>query len=160
MKTGLGTVLAIGLIAGTLDIADSLIFNAFRDISPSMVFRYIASGLIVVNAAADGGAAAVALGIVLHYLIALIWTGVFFAASRKLAVLTARPVVSGLAYGVIVYLVMNWIVLPLSRVPHSHNVTIASRINGVLAVMLCIGLAISLLARRLVPATERFDTIS
>jgi hypothetical protein len=160
MKTGGRAVLAIGLIAGTLDIADSLIFNAFRGITPAMVFRYIASGLIGMNAAADGGLEVVLLGVALHYLIALIWTGIFFAASRRLRLLTARPVGSGLAYGIVVYLVMNWIVLPLSRVPHVHNATMGSRINGVLAVVLFIGLTISLLMRRLAPAAERFDTIS
>ncbi|MBV8098626.1 MAG: hypothetical protein JOZ31_05660 [Verrucomicrobia bacterium] len=39
-------VLAIGLFAGTLDIADSLIFNILRGITPVMVLQYIASGLI------------------------------------------------------------------------------------------------------------------
>ncbi|HEX4200826.1 MAG TPA: hypothetical protein VHY59_04860 [Chthoniobacterales bacterium] len=39
-------VLAIGLFAGTLDIADALIFNVLRGITPVMVLQYIASGLI------------------------------------------------------------------------------------------------------------------
>jgi hypothetical protein len=44
------------------------------------------------------------------------------------------------------YLVMNLIVLPLSGVPRATSaMTLASRINGVLALMFCIGLAISLL---------------
>jgi hypothetical protein len=50
---------------------------------------------------------------------------------------------------------MNFIVLPLSAVPHSRSaITLASRINGVLALLLFIGLPISLLVRRhLTPAT-------
>lgn len=38
----LGSMVRIGLIAGTLDIAESLIFNAFRHIAPEMIFQYIA----------------------------------------------------------------------------------------------------------------------
>jgi hypothetical protein len=97
--TNLITVLWIGLVAGTLDITDNLIFNQFRGITPRMVFRYIASGLIGMKAAVSGGFAAVVLGVAIHYTIAIFWTALFYAASRKLAVLTRRPVVSGLVYG-------------------------------------------------------------
>jgi uncharacterized membrane protein YagU involved in acid resistance len=95
------------------------------------------------------GLASVALGVVLHYLIALAWAGIFYVASRKLPILGRRPVICGLLYGAVVYGFMNMIVLPLSGVPHAENaITTASRINGVLAVLLCIGLTISLLVRR------------
>ena len=113
-----------------------------------MVFQYIASGLIGIKAF-RGGPASVALGVAVHYAIALFWTGVFYAASRKLAILSQRPVLSGLIYGGGVYLFMNFIVLPLSAVPHARSaITLASRINGVLALLLFIGLPISLLVRR------------
>ncbi len=144
----LAVIVKIGLIAGTLDITYNLIFNAFRGITPKMVFQYIASGLIGTRAV-RGGIASVAFGVVLHYLIALIWTTVFYAASRRLTILWRRPVISGLVYGAAVYLFMNLVVLPLSAVPHVRSaMTMASRINGVLALLLCIGLTISLLMRR------------
>lgn len=141
-------LLAIGLIAGTLDITYNLIFNAFRGITPKMVFQYIAGGLIGPKSTRYG-AASVTLGVVIHYLIALLWTIVFYLASRKLAILRRRPAICGLLYGVAVYLFMNFIVLPLSAVPHVRSAaTLASRINGVLALMLCIGLTIALLVHR------------
>ena len=141
-------ILRVGLIAGTLDITENLIFNELRAITPKMVFQYIASGLIGMKAF-GGGTASVGLGIILHYVIATTWTGIFYAASRKLAILRRRPVICGLLYGGAVYLFMNLIVLPLSGVPHAAGaMTIASRISGVLAVVFCIGLTISLLVRR------------
>jgi hypothetical protein len=144
-------ILITGLIAGTLDITDSLVFNHFRGITSTMVFQYIATGLIG-RRAIDLGQASVALGIVLHYTIALTWTAIFYVASRKLAILTRRPVICGLLYGAFVYFVMNFIVLPLSRVPHVHaTATLSARINAVVALLLCIGLTISLLLRRLAP---------
>jgi len=142
------TILWIGLLAGTLDITDNLIFNQLRGIRPKMVFQYIASGLIGLKAFQDG-LESVILGVAIHYTIALIWTGVFYAASRKLAILSRRPVFSGLVYGGAIYLFMNFIILPLSGVPHPRSaITLASRINGVLALLLFIGLPISLLVRR------------
>ena len=147
----LGTIPAIvgvGLIAGSLDIAESLIFNQLRGITPKMVFQYIASGLIG-QKSFRSGMPSVALGVGLHYLIALIWTLIFYLASRQFRILRRRPVLCGLLYGAFVYLFMNLVVLPLSAVPHTGNaIALASRISGVLAVLFCIGLTISLLLRR------------
>jgi uncharacterized membrane protein YagU involved in acid resistance len=149
--SALPTILWIGLVAGTLDITDNLVFNLLRGITPKMVFQYIASGLIGSSSFQRGGAS-IALGVVLHYVIALTWTVAFYAASRKLPILSRRPVISGLLYGGVVYLFMTLIVLPLSRVPYAPRATtIASRINGVLAVLLFIGLTISLMVRRFTP---------
>src|SRR5260370_12703984 len=89
------TILWIGLLAGTLDITDNLIFNQLRGITPKMVFQFIASGLIGMKAFRDG-LASVALGVAIHYTIALIWTALFYAASRKLPILNRRPALRGL----------------------------------------------------------------
>jgi hypothetical protein len=140
-------VLWIGAIAGTLDIGEDLIFVAHQNITPEMVFRFIASGLIG-PAAAQTGSGPVVLGVLLHYFIALAWTAVFFVASEKLLILRRRPVISGLVYGVIVYLFMNLVVLPLSSIPPGiASTSLPARVNGVLAVVFCIGLAVSLLTR-------------
>lgn len=142
------TILWIGLIAGTLDITDALVFNQLRGVTPAMVLQYIASGLIGMRSFRSG-MASVFLGLVLHYFIALTWTGIFYAGSRKLAILGRRPVICGLIYGGAVYLFMNLIVLPFSRVPRLQNpMTLAARVNGVLAVVLFIGLTVSLLVHR------------
>jgi len=148
-RSALVSIVRIGLIAGTLDISDNLIFNHFRGITPKMVFQYIASGLIGIDKALALGGASVTLGVVLHYFITTAWTATFYFASGRLSLLQRRPIISGLVYGGIVYVFMNFAVLPLSRVPHVHStITLANRLNGVLAVVLCIGLTISLLARR------------
>jgi uncharacterized membrane protein YagU involved in acid resistance len=148
LNVPLAALLRIGLIAGTLDIGENLTFNHFRSVTPGMVFHYIASGLLGMKAF-EMGFDAVLLGVVIHYTIALTWTVIYYLASRKLPVLISRPVISGLLYGVVVYLVMNFIVLPLTGVPHSDKaVTLASRISNVLALMFCIGLTVALLLRR------------
>src|SRR5207244_13591412 len=95
--TSLVTILWIGLFAGTLDIADNLIFNQLRGITPRMVFQYIASGLIGMKAF-QSGFASVALGVAIHYAIAVTWTAVFYAPSRKPALLTRRSVLSARLY--------------------------------------------------------------
>lgn len=146
-------VVRIGLIAGTLDIGENLIFNAFRGITPKMVFQFIASGLIGLDEALALGIASVALGVAIHYCIATWWAFVYYAASRKMKFLVRRAAISGIVYGGLVYIVMNFAVLPLTRVPHPKAaMTIASRVSGVLALLFCIGLTIALLVRRSEPS--------
>ena len=141
-------MLWIGLIAGTLDITDALVFNAFRHVTPAMIFRYIASGLTG-PWAFHAGMTSVALGVAIHYTIAMSWTVLYWAASARLAILVRRPVMCGLLYGALVYVVMNFVALPLTRVPHARTPpTLASQINAVLALLFCIGLTVAVLTRR------------
>jgi hypothetical protein len=148
MSKRIRAIFWIGLTAGTLDITENLVFNHFRGISPWRVFQYIASGLIGMKSF-QSGESSVALGVAVHYAIALTWTAIFLCTALKFPTITRRPLLSGVVYGCVVYLIMNFIVLPLSGVPHPPAaITIASRINAVLALIFCIGLPVSLLTRK------------
>ena len=57
------------------------------------------------------------LGGALHFLIAISAAAIYYAASRRIAFLTKRPIVAGLLYGPLVYAFMNGVVLPLSMIP-------------------------------------------
>jgi hypothetical protein len=71
----------------------------------------IAAGLLGAKSY-QGGIATAGLGLVLHFFVAFIVVSVFYLASRKIALLTERPVTSGIVYGIGVYVVMYWGVLP------------------------------------------------
>jgi len=145
------TVVWIGLVAGTLDITENIIFNHFRGVTMKMIFQYIASGLIGMKSFSLG-TESVALGVAIHYAIAMTWTVIFYLLSRKLLILTRQAAICGIVYGGVVYVIMNFVVLPLTAVPHSTKaVTLASRVSGVLALLFCIGLTISLLIREYAP---------
>lgn len=151
---GVWTVVWIGLVAGTLDISENIIFNAFRHITPYQIFQYIASGLIDGRSFTMGGAS-VALGVAIHYAIAMTWTAVFYLLSRRLKILTRQATICGIVYGGVVYIIMNFVVLPMTRVPHARAaMTVASRVSGVLALLFCIGLAIALMMKKFAPPRE------
>ena len=136
-----------GLIAGTLDICAAFLTAWWRaGISPGALLRFVASGLLG-PAAAQGGAKVALLGLALHFLIATIWTVVFYLASRKWLLLVERPVMFGLLYGIAVYTFMNFVVLPLSFVAQRPRTAIGTTI-GLLTIMFCIGLPIALVVRR------------
>lgn len=136
-----------GLIAGILDIsAACLTAYLRRGIPPGAVLRYVASGALG-PAAATGGTQAAILGLAFHFVIATGAATVFYLASRRWMFLVERPVLSGLLYGIVVYVFMNFIVLPLSRVARGP-MTLSNTLIQVVILMLCIGLPIALIVRR------------
>jgi hypothetical protein len=144
----LWTILWIGLVAGTLDITENIVFNAFRGITAWRIFQYIASGILGRHSFQMGWTS-VGLGVAIHYAIALVWTTIFYVAATKFIGLTRRPILTGIIYGIIVYLVMTFLVVPLTAVPpRPAAVSLVNRINAVLALVFCIGLPIALLVRK------------
>ena len=137
------------LTAGVLDIAYAILFSYFRSgTPPTRLLQSVASGALGRDAAYAGGAATAAIGLGFHFLIAFIITGIFFAAAARAPVLTSRPLLTGAIYGIGVYLVMNFVVIPLSRIgPRPMPATIVI-VTGVLVHMFLIGLPIASGARR------------
>lgn len=76
-------------------------------------WRGVASGWIGAPAAREGGAAAVLLGVATHFGIALAMAAVYVLAARRLPGLTARPMIAGALYGLVLYVIMYLVVLPL-----------------------------------------------
>jgi hypothetical protein len=143
------TWLCIGaLVAGTFDISYATSFSYLRSgVPPGRVLRYVASGLLGASAF-NGGTPIAILGLGLHFLIAFIVTAIFFGAASLLPSLTRRPLVIGALYGLVVYIVMNYVVLPLSRIGPRPTPPAAVWVSGVLVHMFLIGVPIALAARR------------
>jgi uncharacterized membrane protein YagU involved in acid resistance len=139
-------ILWAGLIAGTLDITDALVFYGLRGVPPVRLLQNIASGLIG-RGAFQGGLSTAALGLLLHFAIAYSAASVYYLLSRSFGLLNRRLVVCGLLYGLGAYLFMNHVVLPLTF-PNRAPLSGIALVNGVLAVMLFIGLTISIVVNR------------
>lgn len=107
-------VLAGGVLAGTLDILYACLFWAAKaDLPPTRIFQSVAAGLLG-EASFQGGAATAALGLALHFFIACTMAVTYYLAARRWPLLTRRPVPLGIAYGLLLYVVMNYVVVPLS----------------------------------------------
>lgn len=79
------------------------------------LFQTIAVGVLG-KASYDGGMNAAYLGAGLHLFIATMFVLTYTLVSRRAPQLLGKPFVYGPAYGVLLYLIMNFVVLPLSRV--------------------------------------------
>jgi hypothetical protein len=112
-----------GLVVGTLDILDAFVFFWLRSgVRPARILHSISAGLLGREAAIAGGAATAALGLALHFLIAFTVVAAAVLAAVRVPALARRPLVTGPLYGLAVYAVMNYIVIPLSAAPGGGGV--------------------------------------
>lgn len=139
-------ILTAGLVVGAMDITSAIVLTLLHGGTIMRLMQFIASGLLG-KSAFQGGLATAALGLALHFVIAFGLVTVFYFASRKLAFLRQRPVPSGIAYGLIVFAVMNLIVLPLSAATPRHS--LSGDLIQIAIHMFIIGLPTSLLLHRL-----------
>lgn len=144
-------ILIGGLIAGALDITYAFIFSYLRSgRSPKFVLQSVATGALG-RRSFEGGFKTAALGLVFHFLIALIAATVYVVASRFIPFMVAQPLISGIVYGLCVFAFMYGVVLRVSAVrlatwPWSLPKPVL--IGGLLIHMLGIGLPIALVARK------------
>ena len=141
---------AIGLatlVAGCLDITSAFVIWTIKGIPLTRGLRGIAAGLLGREMALNGGAGTAALGLALHFFIMFGVATAFYAASRALPLLVRRPILSGIIYGPLVYLVMYWLVVPLSRIgPRPHS--ISNDVTAILIHIFLIGMPIALIVSR------------
>ena len=148
------TILYGGLAVGILDGLFALIFyGLILGIKPMRIFQPVASGLIG-KTSFEGGVPTLLLGILLHFVVASCIAAVYYAASLKFPVLINQAVVCGLIYGMIAYLGMNYVVIPLSAVgPRGFSLPIF--LTGIIGHALLVGLPIGLLTRWSAKANKR-----
>jgi uncharacterized membrane protein YagU involved in acid resistance len=142
-RSTLSSIFLGGFIAGTIDIGAACLINSAK---PAVILQAIASGLLG-KSAFGGGARTAAVGLALQWAMSIIIATIFVLASRWRPALQRRWVEAGLAYGVVVFAVMNYVVLPLSAVGHSPRFRVAHFIEDLIA-MLLFGLIVAFFARR------------
>jgi hypothetical protein len=145
MRAAIRTIALTGLIVGAMDITSAFIIAIVRGSTATRLLQFVASGLLGPKAF-ERGAATAALGLGLHFVIAFSLVTVFYAVSRQFSLLRRQAVISGVAYGLIVYGFMNLIVLPLSAAKPRHSLT--GDLIQIGIHLFVIGLPTALLVRR------------
>jgi hypothetical protein len=143
-------ILAGGLIAGALDIGAAALINL---LDPRIILRFIAGGVLG-KAALQGGTGTLWLGLFLQWGMSLLIAAIFVLASLRLRRMAGHWIRAGLAYGVIVFVVMNYVVVPLSAWHRINHFTSAKFIEN-LAAMLLFGLIVAFSARRFLRGPSR-----
>jgi uncharacterized membrane protein YagU involved in acid resistance len=143
-QTGWKGIFWGGTIAGVCDITYAIIANFVeRGVPWDRTLQSVASGWVG-RPAFSGGMPMAAVGLASHFLIAFIWTTLFYAACRVFKPLALRPLIYGPLYGALVYVLMNTVVVPLSAAPFTIPLVWA----GLLVHMFLVGLPIAFAVSR------------
>ena len=135
-------IIFTGLLAGLLDGAAAVIHvTLLGNPQPMKVFNYIASGIFG-DTAFSGGMAMTSFGVLFHLGIATIWTGLFFLFYKVFLRVTGNWLILGILYGIIVWIGMNLVVLPLSNTP-PRTFSINNAVIGVLILIICVGIPVA-----------------
>lgn len=140
-------ILVGGAVAGALDLAFAISFAGYNGVSPTRVLQTIASGLLG-NAAFDGGSAAAVVGLACHFALSVGWAALFAAAAVRVPALARRPLPAGAAFGVLVFLAMRLLVLPLSAYPRPVSFKPLATTLDLLSHVLLFGIPIALAIAR------------
>lgn len=138
------TILKAWLLAGTLDILSAFTHYYLKTGKhPFNVLNFVAGGIFG-KEAFTGGAIMQLTGLGLHYLFALLWTLVFFKTGPEILRTVKSTVVAGLLYGMLVWVFMNFVVVPASALPAApFNFTNA--MVAMLIIMFAVGLPIAII---------------
>ncbi|WP_018628586.1 hypothetical protein [Niabella aurantiaca] len=146
MKKNSAVIARATFLVGTLDILSAFLHYLIASgKDPLFILKYIAGGLLG-PAAFSGGAAMQVAGLLLHYLIACIFTAFFFWLYPRLKILRRNRIATGIFYGLFIWSVMNLVVVPLSRIGKFPDAVPGMLINAAILILV-VGLPLSFIAR-------------
>lgn len=147
-------IVRAGIVVGVLDAIDAIIaFKVVAGFDPVSIYQFVASGILGKDAF-SGGLATAALGLVIHFVIAFAAAAAYVLAARKLPALTRPWWAWGATYGIGIYAVMNYVVIPSSRIAPSPF-SLPLFLNGVIGHALLVGLPVAFYASNAIPNEDR-----
>jgi hypothetical protein len=112
MRPSIWKPIAIGtLVCGTLDILLAVILTLLRGREPRAMLRFVASGPF--PGAPEWGTEGALLGLGTHFALMAIMVTALVVVVRARPRLLDKPYLTALGYGLITYVIMNWVVVPL-----------------------------------------------
>ena len=137
------------LISGTLDILFATMVTLLYGREPADMLRFVASGPF--PSATEMGTSGALLGLAVHFALMTIMATVFMAAARARPSLLERPVLTGAGYGLITYVILDLVVVPL-RFPAAFPPKPMSIATQLFAHIVLVGLVFAFAARRYLSA--------
>ena len=152
-------MLTAGFVVGTFDILSAFIhyFIKTGQTHFSDVLRFVASGYFG-TAAVTGGRSMIFAGLIIHYLIAFAFTVFFFLLFPKIKTFSKNKILTGIVYGIFVWVVMNIIVLPFSNIAY-RPFHISNALINVIILIVCVGIPLSFMADTFYNKTQRHKSV-
>ncbi|MCP2028603.1 putative membrane protein YagU involved in acid resistance [Flavobacterium sp. HSC-32F16] len=149
MRSKSKTILYSGFLSGTLDIlAAILIYSVILHQTTAVkILQSIASGMFKKEAYTNGSQMAL-YGLLLHYFIAFLFAYIYFKIYPYLPFLRQNFLLSGIIYGIFVWIVMNLIVLPIVFPELPAKQFDFPLLLSILILIFCIGLPIAYVTKK------------
>lgn len=140
-------ILRAGIVAGILDALAAMMMVLVRGGNdPLVVWKYVASGAFGPDALTDGPSM-IFWGLAFHFFIAFSFASLFYAIYPLLRRFIDSPTAMGLLYGIPVWVIMNLIVIPASRIKMAPF-ELSKVAMGMGILMVCVGLPIALIVSK------------
>jgi hypothetical protein len=133
------------LVSGTLDILLATILTILNGRDPADMLRFVASGPF--PPATDMGASGALLGLPVHFALMAIMATVFVVVTFNRPALLQRPILTGTVYGLITYVILDLIVVPL-RFPGAFPPKPISIATQLFTHIVLVGIVFAFIARR------------
>ncbi len=110
-----------GFLVGSLDILAAMAnFYIQTGKDPVIVLRYIARAVFGKEAAYDEANSLMPVwGLLFHFIIAYSWTTLFFLLYLRFKFMSANRVLTGIVYGVFIWVMMTRVIIPLTTLGSS-----------------------------------------
>jgi uncharacterized membrane protein YagU involved in acid resistance len=145
-------ILLGGLIAGALDITYACVhYGLVYDFPPTRIFQSVAAGVYGGEAARAGGLTTAGIGLALHMLLTTVMAAFFVAWTRMVPALNRWPLLAGPTYGLAIFALMQFVVLPLSAAGGGNHPEGQFLLGGLLIHAFGVGYVIALIAKRFAP---------
>lgn len=105
------TIAMATLVAGTLDILFAICLSLYFGRGPMNMLRFVASGPF--PPATEWGEMGSILGLLVHFTLMGIMAAAFIIVAQQRPAILDTPIRSGMAYGLVTYVVMNLVVVPV-----------------------------------------------
>ena len=144
-KGALTAILMATFAAGTLDALAAIIFYGpiLGKATVGQIFRGIASGAFG-KSAFQGGKIMAVDGVIFHYINAFCFSVFYFFVYPIFKFSKNHPVLAGIIYGIFVWLIMNLVVIPLSKIGWSP-IHFLPAVEAILILIFMVGIPVSLI---------------
>ena len=149
IKIPLKIILWSGLLVGTLDLLSAFVDVYISGKDPLLVLNFIATGAFGKTTLATGTTGQIA-GFVFHYLIAFAFTFLFFWLYPRMEIMRRNWLLTGIVYGIFIWVIMNLIVVRLSHIQSRplSAIQLKNVVKGGLILIGMIGLPLSFIAKK------------
>ena len=150
VRTPAQSILKAWLLAGALDILAAFIYYYIKTGKDPLTVLVFISKIVLGNTGiaksiTDNEMPMKAGGLIFHFCIALIWTLFFFWLLPAIKLLRINKILSGLVYGIFIWVMMNCVAMPIYRGIGYKFTTVEQLIVGMVVLMLAVGLPISVI---------------